>query len=118
MEYLPYKPLGSIIKIRGLNKKLMIIQRATATSLNPGENKQFFDYGCVLYPEGLISDRLIYIQDSDIDNVIFEGFSDKENEEILKRLESNMSKIDFKRADTTKYIDAMQKLNQKEQNKR
>lgn len=112
MEYIPYKSLGSIIKIRGLNKKLMIIQRATVTSLHPGEKKQFFDYGCVLYPEGLISDRIIYIQDSDIEKIIFEGFSDNENEEILKRLESNMRKFDFVRADTQKYIDAMQAMNQ------
>ncbi len=100
MEYIDYKPLGTIIKIHGIKKRFMIVQRATVTSLKDGDTKRFFDYGCVLYPEGLIKNQLIYIQDTDIEDVIFVGYTDQENTDALDRLKGIMKKINMERVNT------------------
>lgn len=100
MEMIEYKPLGSIIKIQGAKKKFMIIARAISTSLKKGEEPKFFDYACVMYPEGLIGNNLFYIQDSDITEVYFEGFTDEENDRALKALKPVLEKLETERFNT------------------
>ena len=113
MEMINYKPLGSIINANGSNKKLMIIARALSVSLKKGEEKQFFDYACVTYPEGLISNKLFYVQDSEITKVLFEGFNDKENERAMAGLKIALEKLDMERY-SSKYKAATQKQSSKE----
>ena len=38
--------------------------------------KKLFDYGAVLYPEGLMDERLIFLNHRDIYKVVAEGYSD------------------------------------------
>lgn len=97
MEMIDYKPLGSIIKYGGSKKKLMIIARAISVSLKHGEEKEFFDYACVLYPEGLIGNQLIYVQDSEITEVLFTGYDDDDNKRALKELQQILEKLAIQR---------------------
>ncbi len=73
-------PLGSIIVMKGKVKKLMVVARGVMT----GEEgpTQVFDYGAVLYPEGLVGDKLIFFNHEDIYKVVFEGYSDSDDEII------------------------------------
>lgn len=97
MKFIDYKPLGSIIRSGGARKKLMIIARGISVSLNPGEPKQFFDYACVLYPEGMIGNRLIYVQDSEISEVLFTGYDDEDNKKILQKLKPVIENLTIQR---------------------
>ncbi len=99
METIDYKPLGTIFKPNGSRKRFMIIARAIAISAKPGDEKQFYDYACVLYPEGLIGNQLFYFQDSEVSDVIFEGFSDEEDKIAMSRLKQILEKEDVKRAE-------------------
>ncbi len=118
MEVIDYKPLGTIFKPYGSRKRFMIIARAIAVSKKTGEKKQFFDYACVLYPEGLIGNQLFYYQDSEISEVVFEGFSDEENEVALSRLKPILEKADVKRPENhlDKLDDILQALKNKNDN--
>lgn len=80
-EYIEYYPIGSIILVKGNIRKLMIIARGAMAQLD-GE-MHFFDYAGVLYPDGLVSDKLIYFNHRDISKIVFKGFAD-EDEKMMK----------------------------------
>lgn len=62
-------PLGSIVRLAGGAKNLMIIGKYIKTS-----DKEH-DYISVPFPEGYINDKMFYLFDhKDIENVINEGF--------------------------------------------
>ena len=73
-----YLPLGSIVLVKGNVKKLMIVARGVLTGND--SNKKIYNYGAVLYPEGLIDERLIFFNNSDIFKVVAEGYSDSDDE--------------------------------------
>lgn len=73
-ERIEYLPLGSVVVVRGNVKKTMIIARGMITKIN-GEMK-FFDYGGVLYPEGLLGEEIVYFNHKDIVEIYHKGFAD------------------------------------------
>ena len=77
MERIDYLPLGSIVYLNGGIKKLMIVARAIMASNNG--KQYFFDYGGVLYPEGVTGDQMAYFNHGDISTVFFRGCDDGEN---------------------------------------
>ena len=79
-----YIPLGSIVLLKGGMQKLLIVSRA----LNVKNNKNvfFFDYGAVPYPEGLVSDQMVYFNHDNISKVVFEGYSDVDNENVVENI--------------------------------
>lgn len=86
-----YLPLGSIVLLKGGVQKMIIIARAINVR-NKGKTF-FFDYGAVPYPEGLVSDKMAYVNHSSISRVVFTGYSDEDNlnmvENINRYLEAN-----------------------------
>jgi len=101
MERIDFKPLGTVVGITGTDKKFMIVARAISIKLNGGE-KSFFDYGGVIYPEGLIGNNIVYFQDNDISDVVFEGYADSRNQDYVDRLWSRLSSENMKHADVKK----------------
>lgn len=91
MERIDYVPLGSVVLLSGGTQKLLVVARALL--VKSGDQTCFFDYGGVLYPEGLNSDRMAYFNHDGISRVIFRGFDDAENQNIVdsinKFLEEN-----------------------------
>ena len=77
-------PLGSIVYLNDGTKKVMIIARGLIT--NMGGQTVFFDYGGVPYPEGLQDDQMAYFQHEGIDNVVFEGYTDIDNDMTVKKI--------------------------------
>ena len=51
MEKIDYIPLGSVVYLKGGIKKLLVVARAIMAA--NGGKQYFFDYGGVLYPEGI-----------------------------------------------------------------
>jgi len=72
-------PLGSIVLLNGGTKKIMIIVRGAQAEINGGEH--LFDYAGCLYPIGFATNELIYFNAENVAEVIFDGFTDKEEQE-------------------------------------
>ena len=71
--------LGSIVVLKGVYKKLMIVGRMQLQ----GEEEKLWDYLGVLYPEGYLgNDYTFLFNNEDIDEVIFKGYSDLEDEAL------------------------------------
>lgn len=81
MKEVKYLPLGSLIRTKGNTKKILIVARGVVIKVK--EENQFFDYGGCLYPEGLISDKLLYFNDEDIEKVYHEGYKDEDDDVIV-----------------------------------
>lgn len=70
-------PLGSVVVLKGGIQKLLIISRGINIKLN--NEVVFFDYGGVLYPEGLIDDKMAYFNHDGIEKVYFFGYDDEDS---------------------------------------
>lgn len=80
-------PIGSVVLLKGGDKRVMIICRISA----PTNEGKVYDYGGCLYPEGVIDPNEIYFFDhGSIERTYFIGFQDSEElrfrEEVLGRL--------------------------------
>ena len=106
MEKIAFKPLGTIVTIKGTPKRFMIIARALFSKKNHG-TPLYFDYGAVMYPEGMIGSQIVYFQDRDIENVVFEGFDDDQNKAILDRIYLDLEHKDVVRCD----VEEISKMN-------
>ncbi|GAB2024706.1 DUF4176 domain-containing protein [Lactovum odontotermitis] len=75
-----FLPLGSLVILKGALKKLMIVNRACLF------DGKYFDYGAVLYPEGMIDNNLAYFSQEDIFKVVFESFTDDDDNLMVEQL--------------------------------
>ena len=75
-----FLPLGSVIKLKGATKRMMIIGFCAVD----GENKEkIYDYYGCLYPEGVVSmDRTLLFDHEQIETIYCIGFSDDEEKEF------------------------------------
>ena len=64
-------PIGSVVLLNGAEKELMII------GIFPVNEEQRYDYLAVVYPEGYINDKYIFLFDhKDIAEIKYLGFMD------------------------------------------
>lgn len=96
-EQTQYLPLGSIVHVSGGIRKYLIVARGLQVKVN-GEDK-FFDYGACVYPEGMAGDRLMYFQHANISSVVFQGFSDEDNELMVKNIQEAVKSRNIRHAD-------------------
>ena len=75
-----FLPLGSIVILKGALKKLMIVNRANLVK------DQYFDYGAILYPEGMIDGNLAYFSNDDIFKVISKAYTDDDDTLMVEQL--------------------------------
>ncbi|WP_423364537.1 DUF4176 domain-containing protein [Mycoplasma sp. P36-A1] len=70
-----YLPMGSIVRYD--NSLVMIEQRM----VKPLGKNYYIDYRAIPYPTGIFTQAMyLYFNDQDIEEVIFTGYSDAENE--------------------------------------
>ena len=78
-------PVGSVVLLKGATKKLMI------TGIKPVREEEpevVYDYIGVYYPEGYLSpDYNFLFNHSDINDVVFTGYSNPEREAFIEFLE-------------------------------
>ena len=84
MEKIDYIPLGSVVYLKGGIRKLLIVARAI--NVANGEKQFFFDYGGVLYPEGITGDHMAYFNHNDVSSVFFRGCDDDENKGMTEAI--------------------------------
>lgn len=74
-----YLPIGSIVTLKGGEKKIMIYRRKQRQT---GTNN-IWDYIACLYPEGNINEEYMYLFNHEqIDRIHFLGYQDKEEFEF------------------------------------
>lgn len=89
-------PNGSIVLLKGGNKRLMIYGRKQLIMDEEAENNQsqeedtnelMYDYLGVFYPEGYINEEYTFVfNHADIIDIIFHGYADEEEEEFQEVL--------------------------------
>ncbi len=95
MEENKFLPVGTVVLIKGSVKKIVLIARGVITLID-GEQR-YFDYGGCLYPEGLIGDSILYFNHEDIQSVIHKGFSDEDDELMVKHLLKETAKLSIEK---------------------
>lgn len=100
-----YYPLGSVVLLKEGVRKVLIIGRG----LNVKKDKEtyFFDYGGVLYPEGLTGDEMVYFNHDAVTKVYFYGYQDDDNDIMVENINSYVTgHPDLLRADPDKWNEA------------
>lgn len=77
-------PLGSIVLLEEGLQKLLIVGRGAIYTDQTTGNDIFADYMSVLYPTGLNPETTIFFNHENIDKVVFEGYSDEEEERFME----------------------------------
>lgn len=76
-------PIGSIIILKGAEKKLMIF----GVKQTNEQTQEEYDYIGVLYPEGNMGTNTQFLfNHKDIQDVVFEGFKDEERDKFIEHL--------------------------------
>lgn len=79
-----YLPIGSVVLLKNGKKKVMIYGRRQRRIVDVDKE---YDYVACLYPEGNIDEDYMYLFDEEsIDQVVFRGYSDAEEDAYVKAL--------------------------------
>ena len=95
MEKVDFLPLGTVVVLIGSIKKVMIAQRAVYVPVNEDETDiKYFEYGAVLYPEGLVDGQLVYFNSEDVYKVIAVGYTDADDELLVEEINEALEKVE------------------------
>ncbi|HIC0542755.1 TPA: DUF4176 domain-containing protein [Streptococcus agalactiae] len=78
-------PVGSVVYLIDGNQKLVIVNRGAIVEQE--EQEVYFDYLSGIFPEGLNLEQVYYFNQEDIDEVVFEGYHDEEEERVSRLIE-------------------------------
>lgn len=87
-------PLGSVVYLEEGTQKLIIVGRGAIFEDPDTGQEVFADYMGVLYPQGLQTESTYFFQHDNIDEVVFEGYRDEEEErflEVYQEWENNLT---------------------------
>ncbi len=73
-------PLGSVVMLNSASQQLLVVGRAL--KVQRGEKEYFFDYGGILYPQGIVGDQIAYFNHQDISKVYFIGYNDEASKAV------------------------------------
>lgn len=86
-----FLPLGSVVRLRGSDKTMMVVGRALVLNRDDGA-KEYYDYGLVPFPEGIMGDALIYSNDDLVTETLFRGFTNEEDEQVIAQIKEVLPK--------------------------
>lgn len=82
-----YLPIGSVVLLDKTPKKIIVI--GIAQVFEQGDDVFEFDYVGVPFPEGFLGlERTVVFQKSDITDVVFRGYENKEYQVLMERIET------------------------------
>lgn len=86
MEIKNLLPIGSVVLLKGGQKKLMI---CGIKQVDSDDDDKEYDYLGIFYPEGHIGSKFQYLFDHEkIEKIFFRGYEDEERSEFLSKLET------------------------------
>lgn len=71
-------PIGSVVRLKNGDVKLMILNRAPLYNQN-GEIG-YFDYSACVYPAGKLEEQVYFFNQENIEEVYFKGYIDGQEE--------------------------------------
>lgn len=83
MNGLNYLAIGSIVQLKKVSKKVMVIGYVP---IDLTSKEQIYDYLGCYYPEGLFVSKSFGFSNSDIDKTIYERVIDEETKQIHQKL--------------------------------
>lgn len=83
------RTIGSIVYLKDGKQKLMILNRGPIIESETGH--VYFDYSACSYPLGLEADKVFYFNEENIEKIVFEGYSDEEEERFRELYDNWMS---------------------------
>lgn len=86
-------PLGTVLKIKKGRKPVMIISRGAL--YNHSGVIGYFDYSACLYPDGQNTSNVLFFNQEEIEEVLFEGFSDELEEQYLEIYKKEIAKSKY-----------------------
>lgn len=86
-----FLPIGSVVIVKGSVKKVVVIARGMLSQVE--DRKKYFDYGACLYPEGIISDSILYFQKEDVEEVIYRGYEDEDEVRMGRNLIEGVKRL-------------------------
>lgn len=100
MNKTDFLPLGSVVILKGGVQKVIIVARGLVAKLTG--DPVFFDYGGVLYPQGLVGENIMYFNSEDIRLTVFEGFKDSDDALMTESIQEWMATSPFDKGNTMK----------------
>ena len=88
MDKMEFLPLGSVVTMKRMDGKFMIVSRGVL--MPTGEETFFLDYRAVRWPLGMVDDQLAYFDQIAIKEVLFKGYDDDMNKLMNDRLNEYM----------------------------
>lgn len=86
-------PIGSVVLLKGGDKKIMVCGRIQAKE---GENT-IYDYSACYYPEGIVDPSSMFFFNRDaIDTVYFLGFQDKDEFDFRQNVLDKLGELEIK----------------------
>lgn len=95
-----YLPLGSVVILKGGVQKIVLVARGMVVEMD-GVPK-FFEYGGSLYPQGIVSEHIMYFNSGDIQKVIFEGYTDDDDSLMIDNINEWFESSGFEKGDSNK----------------
>ena len=96
MEENKLLPLGSIVILEEGNQKLSIIGRGQL--FDDDGTVGYFEYSSVLYPQGLLDvEEIYFFNHEDIEEVLFEGYRDEDEDEFLEVYAEEVAKGNYQK---------------------
>lgn len=86
-----FLPIGTIVSLKGSNKKLMITEYLVFSKKEKGA--KIYDYGSCPFPTGVKKEVSIGFNHGSIEEVVYMGYVDDEQKELSKFLLDNEEKI-------------------------
>lgn len=87
-----YLPIGSIVKVKNIDKEIMI---AGYCNLEYNNSLEIFDYVGVAYPEGLLIKSVYSFNHSDIISLIYTGYLSDDAKNLSNNLLGKLNKKDL-----------------------
>ena len=86
-------PIGSVVLLKGGDKKIMICGRIQAKD---GEDA-IYDYSACYYPEGIVDASSMFFFNRDaIETVYFLGFQDKDELDFRSKVLDNLGELEIR----------------------
>ena len=91
MNYDKYLPIGTVVMLKGGNKRIMISGFCAVDSNN---KDKIYDYSGCIYPEGFLSSKQTYLfNHNQIKEICYLGFIDSEEQEFKVKLSDLIENI-------------------------
>lgn len=86
-------PLGSVVKLKNGDIKLMIISRAPLYEQDGVIG--YFDYSSCIYPTGQVENQTYFFNNENIEKVYFEGYKDEQEKLFQKQYEDKIKEVQY-----------------------